>query len=94
MKYIRRSDIGGGVNLGVHVCSVVNSKGPNSIAYPCIPTCDWVDQEGPCAFWNFANATLSNTIIVMSIYSTVVDFLNMFIYVPDKGFGAENPIVG
>ena len=77
----------------VQLCSIVNREGGNSRFNTLIPACDWVDNDGPCEFWNCANVTLRNAILVMGICSTVVDFLNMIMYVSEKGFGSKYSII-
>ena len=92
-KDIIRRYIGGGGHIVVHVSRVVNIEGTNSRFNPWIQTCYWVDKEGMCASGNCANAILSNAITVTRIYSTIVDFMNIIIYVLEKGFVVKKSII-
>ena len=94
MKDILRRDIGGGGHKVVQLFRVINREGAKSRVNTWVPTFACVEKEVTCALWNCENATLRNSIILMGVYSTVVDLLNMSIYLSEKGFGAKFFIVG
>ena len=92
MKDISSSKIGSGRHMTVQECRVVIYEGSNIRVNTLLPTFDWVEKEVLCAFWNCRNAIFRNTIFVMRIYYSSVDFLNIFIYVLEKGFGVKIPL--